>query len=82
MKGGQRQAPGGRGSLPRRRRQRGHLGGRQRRQQHWALTPTGDGYYFLINRYSGLCLAVDEGSTADGATIEQQPYPSLTRQQW
>ncbi|WP_317619742.1 RICIN domain-containing protein [Streptomyces akebiae] len=45
-------------------------GGGQRRQQHWAITPTGDGYYFLNNRYSGLCLAVDEGSTADGATIE------------
>jgi len=51
-------------------------------QQHWAVTPTGDGYFFLINRYSGLCLAVDEGSTADGANIEQQPYASLTRQQW
>ncbi|MDX3585883.1 RICIN domain-containing protein [Streptomyces europaeiscabiei] len=46
------------------------------------MTPTGDGYYFLINRYRGLCLAVDEGSAADGATIEQQPYPSLKRQQW
>jgi alpha-L-fucosidase len=45
-------------------------------------TPTGDGHYFHINRYSGLCLAVDEGSTADGAPIEQQPYASLTRQQW
>ncbi len=31
---------------------------------------------------SGLCLAVDEGGTADGADIEQQPYASLTRQQW
>ncbi|WP_376772321.1 RICIN domain-containing protein [Streptomyces paradoxus] len=46
------------------------------------MTPTGDGCYFLINRYSGLCLTVDEDSTADGANIEQQPYPSLTRQQW
>ncbi len=51
-------------------------------QQHWAVTPTGDGYHFLVNRYSGLCLAVDEGSTADGAAVEQQPYASLTRQQW
>jgi alpha-L-fucosidase len=25
-------------------------------------TPTGDGHYFLVNRYSGLCLAVDEGT--------------------
>ncbi|WP_264937175.1 RICIN domain-containing protein [Streptomyces sp. A012304] len=35
-----------------------------------------------MNRYSGLCLGVDEGSTADGARAEQQPCASLTRQQW
>jgi alpha-L-fucosidase len=51
-------------------------------QQHWAVTPTGDGHYVLINRYSGLSLGVDEGSTTDGANIEQQPYTSQTRQQW
>ncbi|WP_234322944.1 RICIN domain-containing protein [Streptomyces sp. NRRL S-350] len=79
--GGQRQAHGGRGSLPRRRRRRRHLVGSSAPQQHWAVTPTGDGSYFLINRYSGPCLAVDEGSTADGADVEQQPYASLTRQQ-
>ncbi|WP_308311422.1 RICIN domain-containing protein [Streptomyces sp. D2-8] len=50
-------------------------------QQHWAVTPTGDGHYLLINRYSGLALAVDEGSTANGAGIEQQPYTSQTHQQ-
>nr|WP_318658103.1 MULTISPECIES: hypothetical protein [Streptomyces] len=26
-----------------------------------------------MNRCSGLCLAVDEGSTADGASIEPEP---------
>ncbi|MEV1079633.1 RICIN domain-containing protein [Streptomyces sp. NPDC050211] len=41
-----------------------------------------DGNYFLINRYSGLSLGVDEGSTTDGANIEQQPYASQTLQQW
>ncbi|WP_189327857.1 RICIN domain-containing protein [Streptomyces flaveus] len=40
------------------------------------------GNYFLINRYSGLSHGVDEGSTIDGANIEQQPYASQTRQQW
>ncbi|WP_199923855.1 RICIN domain-containing protein, partial [Streptomyces scabiei] len=51
-------------------------------QQHWAVTPTGDGHYLLINRYSGLSLAVDEGSTANGAAVEQQPYAGRAEQQW
>ncbi|WP_405654306.1 RICIN domain-containing protein [Streptomyces sp. NBC_00019] len=58
------------------------MGRRRRPQQHWAVTPSGDGHYFLVNRYSGLSLAVDDGSTADGAAIEQQPYASQTHQQW
>ncbi|MFE4869225.1 RICIN domain-containing protein [Streptomyces sp. NPDC056682] len=49
-----------------------------------AAKTTGDGHYFLyvlVNRSSGLCLAVEDGDTADGAAIEQQPYASLARQQ-
>jgi alpha-L-fucosidase len=46
------------------------------------VTPTGDGHYLLINRFSGLSLGAEDGSTAGGANIEQQPYASQTRQQW
>ncbi|WP_329467161.1 RICIN domain-containing protein [Streptomyces sp. NBC_01431] len=46
-----------------------------------AAKPTGDGHYFLVNRSSGLCLAVEDGEAADGAAIEQPPYASLARQQ-
>jgi alpha-L-fucosidase len=54
----------------------------QRRRQHWAITPTGDGHYLLTNRYSGLALAVDEASTANAAAVEQQPYAGRAEQQW
>jgi alpha-L-fucosidase len=36
----------------------------------------------LVNRYSGLSLAVDEASTAGGAAVEQQPYAGRREQQW
>ncbi|MGC9541180.1 RICIN domain-containing protein [Streptomyces sp. UG1] len=51
-------------------------------QQHWALTPTGDGYYYLTNRFSGLSLNVDAGSTADGANINQFTYDRAPEKQW
>jgi alpha-L-fucosidase len=51
-------------------------------QQHWAVTPTGDGYYHLTNRLSGLSLNVDGASTANGAGIEQETYNRATHQQW
>ncbi|WP_307783084.1 RICIN domain-containing protein [Streptomyces sp. MBT53] len=51
-------------------------------QQNWAVTPTGDGYYYLTNRLSGLVLNVDGGSTADGANISQWTNNRATQEQW
>jgi alpha-L-fucosidase len=36
----------------------------------------------LVNRYSGLSLAVDEASTANAAAVEQQSCTAQTHQQW
>jgi alpha-L-fucosidase len=51
-------------------------------QQHWAITPTGDCYFCLTNRLSGLSLNVDGGSTADGANINQSTYRRAPEEQW
>lgn len=79
---GQREAPGDRGLSRADGGTAGIWGDAAAPQQHWAVTPTGDGHFILVNRYSGLALAVDEGSTADAAAVEQQPYTSQTHQQW
>lgn len=39
--------------------------------QRWHLDYVGDGYYHVRNYESGLYLAVDGGSTADGANVHQ-----------
>lgn len=51
-------------------------------QQHWAVAPTGDGYFHLTNRLSGLSLHVAGGSTADGANIDQFTYNQAPEEQW
>jgi alpha-L-fucosidase len=45
------------------------------------ITPTGDGYYLLTNRLSGLSLNVDGGST-DGTAVNQWTYTAIPQQQW
>ncbi|WP_374199207.1 RICIN domain-containing protein [Streptomyces sp. ISL-44] len=46
------------------------------------MTPTGDGYFYLTNRLSGLSLNVDGGSTVDGANINQSTYNRAPEEQW
>ncbi|MFF4685556.1 RICIN domain-containing protein [Streptomyces sp. NPDC001307] len=41
------------------------------------ITPTGDGYYLLTDRLSGLSLNVDSGSTADGTAVNQWTYTAI-----
>jgi alpha-L-fucosidase len=51
-------------------------------QQHWAVTPVGDGAYVLTNRLSRKAMNVKDGGTADGADIDQLEYTGLAQAQF
>jgi len=44
--------------------------------QEWSLVSTGDGYYYIQNRYSGLALDDTGWSTSNGAGATEQPTRS------
>jgi hypothetical protein len=44
--------------------------------------PSGSAAYALVNRYTGKCLDVNGGSTADGAKIQQWGCNGSSAQQW
>ncbi|MFE2558366.1 RICIN domain-containing protein [Streptomyces sp. NPDC059352] len=51
--------------------------------QWWDLVAAGtSGHYHLVNRASGLRVAVENGSTNDGARIVQVPADSSAGQEW
>lgn len=51
-------------------------------QQHWAITPIGDGTYVIKNRLSGKAMNVTGASTADGANIDQWEYNAVVQEQF
>ncbi|MCA1619986.1 MAG: RICIN domain-containing protein [Acidobacteria bacterium] len=50
--------------------------------QHYRLVDLGNGYYHILARASGKVLNVDDGSTADGANVEQWRAMGWTSQQF
>lgn len=56
--------------------------GEKRFAQHWLLEPTGDGYYYLFNRYSRMLLDVKDASKKIGASIWQYPFNETPAQKW
>jgi Ricin-type beta-trefoil lectin domain-like len=48
----------------------------------WQLLPTGDGWFKLRNRNSGLLLGVDGMSTVDGASVVQYHDNGTTDHLW
>lgn len=51
-------------------------------QQHWAITPIGDGTYVIRNRLSGKAMNVTGASTANGANIDQWEYNAVVQEQF
>jgi endoglucanase len=52
------------------------------KNSEWTFTPTGNGYYQLINVNSGLDVVVQSASTASGALIIQWSFGSSGDDQW
>ena len=50
--------------------------------EQWHIRYVGDGYYTIINRHSGLCLAVRDGSRGDGANVVQMKVNESESQLW
>lgn len=50
--------------------------------QRWYITYVGDGYSFLINKYSNKCLEVGGWSTSAGGNAQQWDYFAQANQQW
>jgi hypothetical protein len=50
--------------------------------EQWHIRYLGEGYYTIINRHSGLCLEVRDGSTADGANVVQMRVDEAAEQLW
>ena len=50
--------------------------------QRWYITYIGDGYSFLINKYSNKCLEVGGWSTSAGGNAQQWDYFAQANQQW
>ncbi|MEV0916926.1 glycoside hydrolase N-terminal domain-containing protein [Streptomyces sp. NPDC049967] len=50
--------------------------------QRWTIADAGDGYVTLSCVRSGKVLGIADGSTANGATVEQQEADGGTGQQW
>lgn len=50
--------------------------------QRWYITYIGDGYSFLINKYSNKCLEVGGWSTSEGGNAQQWDYFAQANQQW
>ena len=51
-------------------------------EQQWELKPLPGGYFAIINRNSGYCLAIPEGRKSAGQTACQWPYAGELDQQW
>lgn len=56
--------------------------GRQSPNQVWYLEYAGDGWFYIRNQYSSLCLEVANNSTVNGANIQQWEKDGGTNQQW
>lgn len=50
--------------------------------QQWSLIDTGAGKYQLVNRGSGLALAVAGASTGDGALLDEESTSTAAAQRW
>ena len=50
--------------------------------EQWHIRYVGGGYYTIINRHSGLCLEVLNGSTADAASVVQKKVNESDAQLW
>src|SRR5262249_38484238 len=48
----------------------------------WQLSPSRNGYYVIVNVNSGLVMAVQGASTADGAPIIQWEYRATQNDEW
>lgn len=38
--------------------------------QKWTIEPAGNGYYYIVSKYQGLCLDVDRSGTANGTNVQ------------
>lgn len=50
--------------------------------EQWHIRYVADGYYTIINRHSGLCLAVRDGNLGDGANVVQMKVNESAAQLW
>ena len=50
--------------------------------EQWHIRYVREGYYTIINRHSGLCLEVRDGSTTDGANVVQKMVNETDAQLW
>lgn len=50
--------------------------------QQWSLVATGDGYYEIVNRMSGLSLDVNKAATTPGANVIQWTENGGLNQEW
>ncbi|WP_405718611.1 RICIN domain-containing protein [Streptomyces sp. NBC_01537] len=50
--------------------------------QQWSLVDTGAGQYQVVNRVSGLALAVVSASTSNGAFLDQETTSTASSQRW
>ncbi|MEV4502610.1 RICIN domain-containing protein [Streptomyces klenkii] len=53
-----------------------------RTNQHWCLSPLGDGVFIISSLISGKVLDVADGSTANGANIQQWEHNGTDAQKW
>nr|WP_199082198.1 RICIN domain-containing protein [Pedobacter sp. ASV19] len=50
--------------------------------QEWAIVHIGNGYYKIINHYSGKCLEIDETKLDKSFSVTQNDYKGDERQKW
>ena len=50
--------------------------------QQWIMEPTGDGYYYIISRLSGLCLDIKDGKAIAGNNVQMSVKKGLSSQKW
>lgn len=51
-------------------------------EERWTIVSNGDGTYRFINGYDGLCMDIEEGSTASNADVQVYPYVGEADQKW
>ena len=59
-----------------------HLGTNDDDNRLWKIESVGEGYYKLVNKYSGKVLDVSGVSKANGANVHQWEYGGSPNQQW